>query len=81
MTMKGYSYLRTKLLYLTDNNYKNFDFRGVRIEHVTNSRVSHDGNNNEENKLHKINIKNDDVFSEIKKISYFLFSPTLIYRD
>lgn len=46
MTMKGYSYFRTKLLYLTDNNYKNFEFRGVRIQHVTNSRASHDGNHN-----------------------------------
>jgi hypothetical protein len=80
MTMKAHSYLRTKLLYLTDNNYKNFEFRGVKIQHVTNSRISHDGNN-DENKAYKINIKNDDVFSEIKKISYFLFCPTLIYRD
>jgi hypothetical protein len=77
--MKAHSYFRTKLIYLTDNNYKSFEFRGVKVLHVLNNR--NNNGNNDEQKLLKINIKDEDVFSEIKKISYFLFAPTLIYRD
>lgn len=35
----------------------------------------------EDKKVYRINIKNQDLSSEIKKLSYFLFCPTLIYRD
>jgi hypothetical protein len=75
--MKGHSYLRTKLLYLTDNPYKHFEFRGI---HIVNSTNSHEREKLKDNVL-KISIKNGDIFSEIKKLSYFFFVPTLMYRD
>jgi hypothetical protein len=34
MIMKGHSYFRTKMLYITNNPYKDFEFRGVRVENT-----------------------------------------------
>ena len=36
MIMKAHSYFRTKLLYLKENNYRHFEFRGLK---VVNSRL------------------------------------------
>ena len=30
MIMKSHSYFRTKMLYLTNNNYKNYEFKGYK---------------------------------------------------
>ena len=76
MIMKAHSYLRTKLIYLTDNHYSDFEFRGVRVINSPSSPEK-----KEDKSVYRINIKNQDLSSEIKKLSYFLFCPTLIYRD
>jgi len=34
-----------------------------------------------DDKIKKISIKYEDLFTEIKKLSYFFFCPTLIYKD
>jgi hypothetical protein len=34
MIMKAHSYFRTKMLYITNNPYKDFEFRGVRVENT-----------------------------------------------
>lgn len=31
MIMKAHSYFRTKILYITKNTYKHFEFRGIRV--------------------------------------------------
>lgn len=34
MIMKAHSYFRTKMLYITDNPYKHFEFRGIKVENT-----------------------------------------------
>lgn len=55
MIMKAHSYLRTKLVYLTNNPYKNFEFRGVRVINISNN--DNINQNSEDGKYFKINIK------------------------
>lgn len=79
MFMKSHSYLRNKLLYCTENKYKNMEFRGIRV--VNGPAENGKAHGEDKGKLVYINIKDEDIFSEIQKISYFFFCPTLIYRD
>ena len=69
MMMKSHSYFRTKMLYCTNNNYKNYSIKGVSV------------NGNDEKHSIKVNIDMKDFFGELKRLVFFLFSPTLIYRD
>lgn len=78
MIMKAHSYFRTKLLYLTDNPYRHFEFRGIK---VVNSKLKQHAEEESNHKCFYIDIKDEDIFSEIKKLSYFFMAPTLIYRD
>lgn len=34
MIMKAHSYFRTKMLYITNNSYKHFEFRGIQVENT-----------------------------------------------
>jgi hypothetical protein len=34
MVLKSHSYFRTKMLYLTDNKYKNYAFQHIRVVNV-----------------------------------------------
>lgn len=62
MMMKAHSYLRTKLIYLTENPYKNFEFRGVKVLNASHHR-NHEYNHIDNNNLLKFNIKDEDIFS------------------
>jgi sterol O-acyltransferase len=77
MIMKAHSYFRTKMLYLSDNPYKDFEFRDVKVINTAVDSLKDD----EKSKDLKINIREGDIFYEIKKLSYFFHAPTLIYRD
>ena len=61
MVMKSHSYFRTKLLYIKDNPYKQFEFRGIRVENV---RGLKEDEAREEKLLH-ISIKWEDTFREM----------------
>jgi sterol O-acyltransferase len=78
MLMKAHSYFRTKLLYLKENTYRHFSFRGIT---VVNSKLMEHQEEENNHKFMNIDIKDEDIFSEIKKLSYFFVAPTLIYRD
>lgn len=58
MVMKSHSYFRTKLMYLKENSYHEFEFRGIK---VVNS-PKNDRHDEEKNKIMHINIKNGDIF-------------------
>lgn len=71
LQMKMHSYLRTKLLYGWGvNEYKEF------IPSFLKKKL---GFSNLENNLPEIKI--EDYGSEVQRFSYFLFAPTLLYRD
>ena len=57
--MKSHSYVRTKLLYLKDNHYKDYEFRGIK---VINCKIE-EKEEVDSKRLLKINITNGDVFS------------------
>ena len=76
MVMKAHSYIRTKLLYIKKNPYMDFEFRGMKVLNVTPEEEY-----NNKGKEFKISIREADIFGEMKKLSYFFFCPSLIYRD
>jgi hypothetical protein len=53
MLMKSHSYFRTKLLYIKENRYRDFEFRGIKVENV---RAQKEDENRDEKSL-KISIK------------------------
>lgn len=55
MVMKAHSYLRTKLLYLKPNPYRDFEFRGARV-------VNSESREEESDKHFRINITEGDIF-------------------
>ena len=59
MIMKAHSYFRTKLLYLKENDYRHFEFRGLK---VVNSRLK-EMDEQHKGKCLNIDIKNGDVFN------------------
>lgn len=58
MVMKSHSYFRTKLMYLKENQYHSFEFRGIK---VVNSQKN-ERKDEEKNGIMYINIKNGDFF-------------------
>ena len=60
MLMKAHSYIRTKLLYLKKNPYKDFEFRGIRVGGEGSEDSQKEIKN--ESKVFKISIKESDVF-------------------
>jgi len=71
MSMKIHSYFRTKLLYgWGENKYKNF------IPEFVKEKL---GPANPQLNLPEIKI--EDAGTEVQKMTYFLFAPTLLYRD
>ena len=69
MVMKSHSYFRTKLLYLKDNDYKNFD------------PYHKEGDPKKAVGPAKVKITMGNFFEEFSRLSYFFIIPTLIYRD
>ena len=71
MSMKSHSYFRTKLLYGSDigNDNKYFIPKYLKAQGQT------------EKDLHIPNIKIENLTKELRKYCYFLFAPTLLYRD
>lgn len=53
MMMKAHSYLRTKLIYLTDNPYRNFEFRGVQVVNTARGKEVGGEGKGESNGIHK----------------------------
>ncbi len=83
MLMKSHSYFRTKMLYLTDNQYKDFDIKGysaTNIKHIS-DKIDNKKIDSQRPKSTYIEIDNNDIFTEVKNLSYFFFVPTIIYRD
>ena len=68
MFMKSHSYLRSKLLYLKNNSFKDYEVQGRKV-------------NGEDKNDPKMKITFGDFPLEVKRLSYFFFAPTLIYRD
>lgn len=71
IVMKIHSYFRNKLLYCTKNNEKYINFIPKWIKEK--------GFKERDLYIPKMNM--DETSLEIQKFTYFLFSPTLIYRD
>lgn len=72
MMMKIHSYLRTKMLYgWGENRYKNFLPEFVKDKII--------GNGNAQLNLPEISI--EDSGTEVQRFTYFMFAPTLLYRD
>lgn len=64
-----HSYLRNKLLYCTDNEYKGLipvEFKAKGID---------------SNKIFQPKFEISDLWTEIKRFSFFFVAPTLLYRD
>lgn len=91
MVMKSHSYFRTKMLYLTDNEYKHYNIKGYT---VTNNKIDkvdipaspsikalRQQQKDEASKSIYIDVENCDIFTEFKNLSYFFVVPTIIYRD
>ncbi len=58
MVMKSHSYFRTKLMYLKENSYHEFEFRGIKVvKSPKNYRHYEDKNG-----IMHININNGDIF-------------------
>ena len=58
MVLKAHSYIRTKLLYLKDNPYKDFEFRGVKVVNTQGTSTSQETND----KTFRISIEDSDIF-------------------
>lgn len=62
MMMKAHSYLRTKVIYLSNNQYAHFEFRGKKVVNSAHPNQSNQAPVEDKNSC-KISIKDEDVFS------------------
>ena len=66
MVMKSHSYFRTKMLYLTNNEYKDYDIKGYKV--TTNKTLKNDSPTSGKSAHHEskkiyIEIENNDIFT------------------
>lgn len=69
IVLKTHSYIRNKLLYCTKNKYQKF---------IPNWALKHGF---KESDLNIPDLKMENTLVELKRYTYFLFSPTLVYRN